>query len=152
MSTTFVVALDFAYSAAASAAIASTMRSSRSGSGSAHTDGSASNARNSSSSACALVVEISDRFAGQIADALVVAAHWYTSIIGTSRRFIRFPIRLPEMAQACRQPAMRAKRPRLDGTDRYPELLGDLRMGESLEMVQLDELAFVRRQLVEGAS
>ena len=79
--------------AAASAAMADTMRSSRSGSGSTHIDGSASSARNSSSSACALVVEIAGRITGQIADPLVVAAHWCTSIIGTSRRFIRFPIR-----------------------------------------------------------
>jgi hypothetical protein len=47
------------------------------------------------------------------------------------------------MTEACGQSTMRAKRPRLDRPERDTEPFGDLRMGEPLEVVEFDELAFV---------
>jgi hypothetical protein len=47
------------------------------------------------------------------------------------------------MAEARGQSSVRAKRPRLDRPEGHTETFGDLRMRESLKMIELEELAFI---------
>src|SRR5690349_17571770 len=112
--------------ASCSSAIAATTRSCRSAGGSAHTAGSASAPWARSISASSAGVSSS-------------------SAIGPS-------FECAQVSEHARQSAVCPEGARLHRADRDRELLGDLAVGELVEVLHPDQLALVARELVERAA